>query len=319
MEREAAVLLTEVKALEALISRLPAQHPYQKFLETELHKVSAGKRGEEKLLKKLAEFNWKESFLVVPDISMSRGNMKIQMDSLLLTDSQAIIIESKNINGKIHFDEATGEFYRYDKGGEKTVMDDPVIQLKRSMRFFNDWLKSRNLDLVVKGLVVFTANECEFISKPQNVPICKTYQLHEYLYSMLGAAPQAPSINPKKLKKLIDSQQAPYKRIPLCDYYRIDPGSLRKGVQCLGCGSFGNGRMKKTGWCCNKCGYTDAEAIRSTLSEYFSLVSHTISNAELRNFFLLESRHAASRILVKYRMEMSGEKKVRKYKIKMPN
>src|SRR5690606_11504064 len=175
MKREDAALLTEVKALEALISRLPAQHSYHKFLESELHKVSAGKRGEEKLHKKLAEFSWKETYLIIPDVSLSRGNQKIQMDSLLLTGSQAIIIESKNINGKIHFDEATGEFYRYDKGGEKTVMDDPVIQLKRNMRFFNDWLKSRKLDLDVKGLVVFTANECEFISKPQNVPICKTY------------------------------------------------------------------------------------------------------------------------------------------------
>ena len=96
-----AVLLPDVKALEALISRLPAQHSYQKFLEVELHRTSAGKRGEEKLLKKLAEFNWKENHLILPDVSLSRGDVKIQMDSLLLTHSQAIIIESKNIHGKI--------------------------------------------------------------------------------------------------------------------------------------------------------------------------------------------------------------------------
>ncbi|HSJ36782.1 MAG TPA: nuclease-related domain-containing protein [Planococcus sp. (in: firmicutes)] len=319
MERGDAVLLTEVQALEALIRRLPAQHPYQKFLEVELHKVSAGKRGEEKLLKKLDEFNWKEGFLIFPDVSLSQGNQRIQMDSLLLTDSQAIIIESKNIHGKIHFDSGTGEFYRYDKGGEKTVMDDPVIQLKRNMRFFNEWLKSRKLDLVVKGLVVFTAKECEFISKPQNVPICKTYQLHEYLYSMLGAAPRESTINVKKVKKLIDSQQTPYKRVPLCDYYRIDPSALIGGVRCADCGIFGSGTIKKAGWLCNKCGYTDPTAIHNTLNEYFSLISHTISNSELRNFFQLESRHAASRILVKYGMEKSGAKKVRKYKIGIPN
>lgn len=311
--------MTEVKALEALISRLPAQHPYQKFLEVELHRSSAGKRGEEKLLKKLAEFHLKENHVIIPDINLTQGHMKIQMDSLLLTSSYAIVIESKNINGEIHFDVATGEFYRFDKNGIKTVMEDPAIQLKRNMRFFAEWLHSKKLDLTVKGLVVFTSKECEFISKPQNVPICKTYQLHDYLYSMLEAPVQKPPISITKVKKLLDSQQTPYKRIPLCDYYRIDPLLLAKGVRCGGCARVGGGKIKKIGWCCNGCGFIDEHAIFNTLSEYFSLISHSISNAELRNFFLLESRHAASRILVKYEMEQSGEKKVRKYRIKLPN
>lgn len=319
MERDDAVLLTEVKALEALISRLPAQHSYQKFLEVELHRVSAGKRGEEKLLRKLAEFTWKETHLILPDVSLSRDNMKIQMDSLLLTNSYAIIIESKNIHGKIHFELLTGEFYRYDNDGKKMIMEDPAIQLKRNMRFFNDWLNSKNLDLVVKGLVVFTSKECEFISKPQKIPVCKTYQLHDYLYSMLEAPSRQSSVNLKKLKKLIESQQTPYKRIPLCDYYRIDPSILIKGIRCGGCGSFGSGTLKRVYWYCNNCGKADAYAINNTVKEYFSLVSHTISNSELRKFSLLESRHAASRILMKYDMEKSGEQKVRKYRVRLPN
>ncbi|QHJ69375.1 nuclease-related domain-containing protein [Planococcus halotolerans] len=319
MERDDAILLTELKALEALISRLPAQHSYRKFLEVELHRTSAGKRGEEKLLKKLAEFNWKETHLILPDVSLSRDNMKIQLDSLLLTHSQAIIIESKNIHGKIHFDVSTGEFFRYDNDGKKTTMEDPAIQLKRNMRFFDDWLKSKKLDLAVKGLIVFTSKECEFISKPQNVPVCKTYQLHDYLYSMLEATSQQSPINLKKLKKLIESQQTPYKRIPLCDYYRIEPSILIKGVRCGKCGSFGSGTIKRIYWYCNKCGNADAHAMHNTLKEYFTLVSHTISNSELRKFSLLESRHAASRILLKYDLEISGEQKVRLYRVRLPN
>lgn len=314
-----AVLLPEVKALEALISRLPAQHSYQKFLEVELHRTSAGKRGEEKLLKKLAEFNWKENHLILPDVSLSRSDVKIQMDSLLLTHSQAIIIESKNIHGKIHLDDSTGEFYRYDNDGKKTVMENPAIQLKRNIRFFDAWLKSKKLDLSVKGLIVFTSKECEFISKPQKIPVCKTYQLHDYLYSMLGASSQQPSVNLKKLKKIIESEQTPYKRISLCDYYRIDPAILIKGVRCVKCGSFGNGTIKRIYWYCNICGHADAQAMNNTIKEYFSLVSHMISNSELREFSLLESRHAASRILLKYDMEKIGEQKVRKYRVKQSN
>src|SRR5690606_15027575 len=123
--------------------------------------------------------NLKENHVIIPDINLTQGHMKIQMDSLLLTRSHAIVIESKNINGEIHFDSATGEFFRFDKNSIKTVLEDPVIQLKRNMRFLSEWLKSKKLELTVKGLVVFTSKECEFISKPQNFPICKTYQLHD--------------------------------------------------------------------------------------------------------------------------------------------
>lgn len=136
---------------------------------------------------------------------------------------------------------------------------------------------------------------------------------------MLGASSQQPSVNLKKLKKIIESEQTPYKRIPLCDYYRIDPAILIKGVRCVKCGSFGNGTIKRIYWYCNICGHADAQAMNNTIKEYFSLVSHMISNSELREFSLLESRHAASRILLKYDMEKIGEQKVRKYRVKQSN
>lgn len=310
------LLLNEENSLEALISRLPEKHMYQKFLKAELHRQSAGIRGEQRLMKKLEEFECEEDLIILSNINLTRGKLKIQMDSLLLTDSCAIIIESKNINGKIHFEEDLGEFFRFNNEGEKTVMEDPTIQLKRNMRFYDEWLKAKNIILPVKGLIVFTSKNCEFISKPQNTPICKTYQLHHYLHNLLLNPPIESSVNIKKLKKMLHKEQTPYRRSPLCEYYRIEPLSLKRGIRCAACGTVAEGNLRRMVWHCTKCGIKDSNSLNNAVSEYFSLISQTVTNREFRDFYTLDSRHIASRILTKHDLEVSGELKNRRYHFK---
>ena len=106
-----SLTLSKAEALRAALRRLPINYPDRGFLEKELHNAEAGVRGEQRLQKKFIEFYMKEPYQILWNVSLSLGNWSVQMDGLLLTAHEAIVIESKNISGDLYFDHETDEFY----------------------------------------------------------------------------------------------------------------------------------------------------------------------------------------------------------------
>lgn len=238
------------------------------------------------------------------------------MDGLLLTRHCAIIIESKNISGQLHFNGQTDEFFRVNSTGEKAVMENPKIQLNKHIRFLTQYFRRNKINLPVSGLVVFTAKDCEFISKPCGVASCKAYQMIDYLLKILQAFPlEAETIKLAKLKKLILTNQTPYKQTPLCSYYFIDPKDLQPGVFCQTCKAFTMQRNKRS-WICNNCGVGNAAAHLLALQEYFTFVEPTITNQKLRKFCGFTSRAVATRLLGQLDLERTGESKSSSYRIR---
>jgi hypothetical protein len=317
MSKKEVVLLTESESLERLLYRLPADHPQRKFLEVELYRRAAGKRGEDRLKRKFVEFDLDESHQFLRNISLSIGEWKVQIDGLLLTERGAIVIESKNISGKLHFDEATGEFSRVDSDGIRTVMEDPTIQLNKHMRFLAKFFKLKEIALPINGLVVFTSKQCEFISKPKNNYVCKTYQMIDYLFNILQTFP--PKVTRQDLStidKLLQQHHTPYKRNPLCRQYFIDANDLLTGILCANCKKHSVIRKHKTGWICLECQKADEMAIHYAVQEYFSLIDDQLNNKRLREFCNLDSPYTASRILAAFDFEVSGALKNRTYELK---
>lgn len=305
--------MPRVEALELLLARLKDLHPQRPFLERELHWTAAGKRGENRLEKKFNEFYLEEEFQILWDVSLKIGTWPVQMDGLLLTERCAIIIESKNINGQLHFDDKTGEFFRINAAGEKTVMEDPRVQLNKHVRFLKQFFQMKKINLPVTGLIVFTAKDCEFASKPHRASICKTYQMVEYLLKILQAfSHEAGQIKLPKLKKMILTNQTPYRQSPLCTYYFIDPNDLRPGVYCRQCKSLSMRRDKRS-WICSRCSARDPSAHLLAIQEYFTFVEPEITNRKLREFCGLASRTVAKRLLIQLDLESTGALKNRVY------
>lgn len=306
-------LLSQTEALESLLSRISSEHSHRKFLELELHQRSAGIRGESRMQSRFKEFHLDEEFHILWDVHLQIDSWKVQMDGLLLTERCAIIIDSKNISGRIHFDEQTGEFYRFDNEDRKAVMEDPRIQLNKHKRFLARWFKLKKIELPIEGLIVFTAKKCEFMSKPFDTHICKTYQMPEHLLKAYSASPlEAPAVKLSHIKKVLQKNLTPYRRIPLCQQYHIPIEDLKTGVYCRGCTLLTMQRNKRN-WQCTKCGVRDPFAHEFALQEYFSLVDKNITNQQFRNFCGFESRHVATRILDQYNFQASGHQKSRTY------
>ncbi|MEK6267094.1 MAG: NERD domain-containing protein [Planococcus sp. (in: firmicutes)] len=308
--------MSQAEALALLLTRLSPQHPQRQFLEQQLSWTTAGKRGEERIRRKFNEFYMEEDFRILWDVNLKIGTWSVQMDGLLLTEKGAIIIESKNISGQLHFDEKTGEFSRVNLAGERSVMENPKIQLRKHIRFLTHYFKMKKINLPISGLIVFTAKDCEFISKPQGVYVCKTYQMIEYLLRILQAFPlEAENCKLAKIQKLILTNQTPYEQPPLCSYYFIDPKELQSGVQCDSCQSLGMLRLNKN-WMCKNCGFRNPSAHLLAIQEYFSFVETTITNKKLREFCGFESRSVATRMLSQLDLNRVGESKARSYQLR---
>ncbi|WP_236015526.1 nuclease-related domain-containing protein [Planococcus soli] len=302
--------------MELLLARLSEHHPQRSFLERELHWTVAGKRGESRLQKKFNEFHLEEEFQILWDISLKIGTWSVQMDGLLLTERCAVIIESKNIHGQLHFDDKTGEFFRINPAGEKTVMEDPRVQLNKHIRFLTQFFKMKKINLPVSGLIVFTAKDCEFASKPQRASICKTYQMIEYLLKILQAFPhEAENRKLIKIKKMILANKSPYKQAPLCAYYFIDPKDLQPGVYCRHCKVHTMQRDKRS-WICSKCRARDTSAHLLAIQEYFTFVEPEITNRKLREFCGFESRAVATRLLSQLNLRKVGDLKTCSYHLR---
>lgn len=316
MEKKKIGMMARTEGLEKLINRLPFEHQSQVYLQKELHRTASGVRGEYRIEARLKEFYLDEDFRVIWNVQLQLGNWPVQMDGLLLTERCAIIIESKNISGKIHFDEKTGEFFRIDDEDLKTVMEDPQIQLRKNMRFLTLWFQKHKISLPIHGLIVFTAKKCEFITKPANTMICKTYQMPEMLLKILQASPpQASTIKLAKIKKMLQANQSPYKPVPLCKKYFIDAADLKQGVFCRFCQFYTMQRCKRS-WQCQRCGERDKDAHHLAIREYFALIDSSLTNQEFRRFCGIESPFVASRLLNQMDLEKKGELITRTYELK---
>ncbi|WP_203332274.1 NERD domain-containing protein [Planococcus beigongshangi] len=314
--KEKIELLPPALAIKFFMNRLPEEHPQRKYLENQHHRKTAGERGESKLQKQFREFYLEEEHIALWDIGLKLGEWQTQFDGLVVTEKCVVILESKNVSDDLYFNRETGEFIRINAKGERLVLQDPVYQLKKNIQFLTLWFKQFGLDVEVTGLIVYTAANCIFHSKPPGARLCKIYQMNAHLYDLLQSIPQDRTpLNINKIRRLLELNDSPYVRKPLCKTYQISYEDLRKGVYCADCHEYLMVRRHRN-WICRKCSSKNTTAHHFALQEYFTFVNDSITNKELRNFCSLESANVANKILRQYDFVVSGDNKARRYRLK---
>ena len=118
----------------ALLKRLPDGSGMVDFIREEIRKREAGVRGEDRLAGRLNELRLEGEFRIFSDVCLELDDWKVQIDCLVVTDRCCIVLESKNISGRLYFDEDRDEFYKEENGTE-TPISNPYFQLMRHIRF----------------------------------------------------------------------------------------------------------------------------------------------------------------------------------------
>lgn len=309
--------LSKEEALQAAIRRLRADSPERSYLEKELFQTKAGIRGEERLQKKFIEFYYPDGFEIIWNNHLMLGEWPVQMDGLLLTQKAAVIIESKNISGELHFHNETGEFCRIDESGVRTVMDNPAIQVEKHMRFLKSWLHRHGINLAVDGLLVFTAKQCELKTLPQNIRTCKLHHMTEKIFHLLKEY-NPPAYSPTSLtqiKNLILASQTPFLPKPIATHYSINPDQLAKGIYCTQCETHTVKRSLRA-WRCANCGISDDGAAAKAILEYFALFGSHPTNRDIRDFLGINDRHLVKRLLAAADLQKTGRSRKTRYVLK---
>jgi hypothetical protein len=305
-----------IKVLEALLRRLPPNHPIRPDIETELNNYQAGYKGEQSIDYYLS-FLPEKDFYILHGLRLPYKNFFFQMDTLMLSKSFFLILEVKNISGTLLFDDSFKQLVRIKNNGEKEVFKDPLQQVKLQQYQLTNWLKDHKFtNIPMEHLVVMTNQKTLLQTNNPN---------SEYVHKVIPSARLLSKINEmranRKEERLTEkdlkniSRQMMKKHVPskpeILKSFNITKSDLLKGVLCNTCKT---SMYRQNGkWICSECQTSSKNAHVHALMDYALLFDSTITNKQFREFLQIPSRYMALRLLKDLNLKAAGPKKIRKY------
>ncbi|WP_010631860.1 nuclease-related domain-containing protein [Sporolactobacillus vineae] len=301
-----------VRQYDYLNKRLIASSPRKKAVEAQLARYTTGFHGE-------AALNYPLQFVPPDDLLFhnlrfpDRANF-FQLDFLVLTRSFLMILEVKNLKGKVMLN---GRQMIRSLNNEVEAYPDPVIQALRHQCQLNDWLSRRNFSgLPVKSLVVFgTRSVLNFEDKtraaqcvmPDTVPFRIAELSDRFQKTMLSESECG------QLKHFLLADHQPLE-LDLLHHAKVSRTELIRGVRCPACGRFSVVRSFRT-WLCMNCAHRPKYAGEDALIEYRHLFGSAITNRSCREFLRLDSDSVARKLLTTNQLPYEGSTRDRVYYI----
>ena len=300
---------------EALMRRLPSNHPKRPDILKDLLIKRAGFKGEQDIDYYISLLN-ENDFNILQDLRIPLGTNYFQIDFLLLSTKFAMLIENKNMPGIIEFDPAFKQvFRRYNDSTE--VYDCPVDQVKRQVYQFRNWLKNHNINPLPLEFLVTYSNHGSILQNPSKNQeiynrVCKGGQLVFKVeeFQKLHQREVLPIKELKKLTKLLIKSHEPEKAD--ISKYNISRSDIITGIQCPTCERFHMERISRK-WYCSHCGTSSTNAHEQAILDYFLLIGPTMTNKELRGFLRLPSRSTSTILLKNMSLQHTGSTKNRVY------
>lgn len=134
--------------VKAALSRLAGHHFAYSLLKTKCLNLEAGLDGENRVNSVLQNYPFPMEHQVFHDLSLKSSQL-FQMDHLFQTSSYSIIFETKNISGKLRFQENPKQLIRIKADGGMDAFECPAAQVRRKCELLKDWFQTRNMDIPV--------------------------------------------------------------------------------------------------------------------------------------------------------------------------
>lgn len=285
---------------DALLRRVPEEHPKRSDIENDLARMKAGYHGEQALDYHLS-FIDRDRFLILHDLRLHDKIHYFQIDTLILHPSFFLILEVKNISGTLYFDPQFDQMVR-TKNEKEEVFPDPVRQVLRQSSQLATWLEKRKYKLSpIESVVVIPNARTNLQTSPNNKDclrkVIRDTRLVETIkdFEARHCEDHFTSTELRKLATQLVRYDTPLDPNVL-NQYGIDPSELVVGVACPACGLFAMKREWGT-WRCPHCGCKSKDAHVAALRDYTLLIGSTISNREAREFLRLPTSRIAHNTL----------------------
>ncbi|MFJ7753217.1 nuclease-related domain-containing protein [Peribacillus muralis] len=286
--------------LEALMRRLPANHPKQESISNDFRKIRAGFNGERRIGSEL--YSLSKDYHVLHDLRLCHeGNRFFQIDYLIISKKYCVIIEVKNFKGMLYFDRTYHQLIQTKDGQEQAYLD-PLLQVDVQKTRLSEWFAVHDFPALPIETLVANANPNTIIrTTPGFTPILKKITGKEMLISKIQtlkdrySSEQLTQRQQNKLIKTILEKNTPHYP-DILQLYRIEEKDLLNSVQCPAC--FALQLQYHWGkWSCRHCSKVSKDAHIQTLRDYALLINVTITNKQARQFLQVESINTMQKML----------------------
>ena len=298
----------------ALLQRMPKDHPMRPIVEKDLRLWLKGYYGERNVAYYLS-FLPEDEYYIFHGLRL-KDKSSFQMDLLLISSKFALIIEVKNISGKLKFkkgsDLMTRELNDLEEG-----MDNPIQQVKRHHLQFNNWLRFHQFKgIPVEHLVVISKTSTIVETTPDNLQIFQKLIYAEALLDKikeLEVKYSKPRITKKTQTQLSDTLLKEHKiEIPdVLQKYNLSQSDIKPGVQCPNCSKFEMEYISAS-WRCSKCKFTSKKAHLAAINDFFLILNQSITRKQLAKFLKMDPIKARN-ILLTLNLPSTGTKRSTKY------
>jgi hypothetical protein len=306
----------EIMMLEAIVRRFPPHNPRKVEFKEKLMRKRAGYKGELTLDYYMSQIDH-SNFMILQDLRIPHNGTHFQIDTLLISSTFILIIESKNYAGILEFYPEFNQLIR-TLNGVQEAFPDPVIQTKIQASQLKSFLsKNHQFTLPPIKFLVAMSNSQAIIKNPTNnkevsQKVCRTSSI-AFRIKPLEEEYKNPTLSKKEIKKIVKlllNSHTPF--IPHLASMNLPLEDMIQGVECPQCNEFHMDRIHGT-WVCKHCGHVSKEAHIPAIKDFFLLYGFKISNKQLRRFLLINSVYTGNRILQALDLLTTGSTKDRIY------
>ncbi|MBW8350679.1 NERD domain-containing protein [Bacillus sp. IITD106] len=304
--------------LEALLRRLPQNHPKRSDVEEELSRRWAGFRGEQSLDYYVESLLGRERYVVFHDLRLPMSNDKFfQIDTLILSPSYFIILEGKKIAGELFFDPNQLE---RTLDGDVDIFPNPILQAENQQYFLAALLEKYSIPRLPNTSFVVITNQNSIIKPNPDYPAVAQKVIRPAAirtkFELVSSTYPKPILDKKDFQKitrlLLKLHTPAWPNV--MERFQISEDELLRGMYCKVCKSLSVKRIKRF-WRCAVCKSTIHHAHIDALIDYLFLVDSNITNKGFRHFVGINSVDMASKILISLNLPYIGERRHRKYKL----
>lgn len=300
---------TKQRVLEMLERRLPQAHTKYIYYQDMLNRIKAGYAGEQRVDQEWHEIYLEHMYYVLHDIELKvDGGLIHQIDTLFISQNFILIVEIKNISGRVDFMAENHQFIRVTSDGRVDGFRNPLDQVKRHARFMSRILHMRGHHIPIEYLVISANPNMIMSPRFSSQPILHVSGLAERI-EQLYRKHQRVCISEADLTELSEHLLQMHKPTRWIPDIQLD--ELKKGALCSQCNHtlcYTHGK-----WRCSNCNIIDNHSVHVALHDFRLMVGNHISNAQFRDFFDIKSEKAVYYLLKKLKFEAFGENKRRKY------
>lgn len=303
----------QLLGLEALMRRVVNPN---EMVEADLKKWKSGYSGERSLDYYL---NQLDDLLILHDLRLSTDSYTyFQLDTLLLSKYGLVILEVKNYQGRITFNDENHQVLRTLHQVEERIPN-PLLQASRQKIELEQFLIRQGWPtLPISYFVVYSSPQTILNTSSHKVIHAEALpsKLSQYVQSARKECLTRIQMNQLAtgLKKFHQPPQ-----LKLLQKYNVNPAAIRPGVHCPKCNKLKMAREPRyRKWTCSHCAHQSNSAHIPTLQDYALLFGPTITNEQARYFLGIESPSATKYHLNQLNLHTTGKNRGHVYHIPLP-